>query len=131
MEKARATYQEITNFRNHAKAYLTQKLDRTKLHYAIERTLKSTETHHQDFADQEQEIRIDLASVDKDGNLLSDKETGYSYTKANAKELTKQIRTLSKTSVDVEVYIAKELPAKLEPIWYECFVPFVIEDKEV
>lgn len=129
--ESEVTYQQITNFRNNARNYLAQKQDRTKLHYALERMLRSTETHHQAFADLEQEARIDLASVDKDGNLLTDKETGYSYTKINAKELTKKVREISLTKVKVEPYIAKELPLKLEPIWYEVFTPFVIEDKEL
>lgn len=129
--KVQVTYQQIANFRNHARTFLTQKTERTKLHYALERVLKSTERHHQDFADKEQEIRIDLASTDKDGNLLTDKDTGYSYTKPNAKELSTKVRALSLTNVEVDGYIATELPTKLEPIWYEFFVPFVIEDKEV
>lgn len=127
----KVTYAQIVQFRNNSRQYLgSKKVEQSKLHYALTKLIKKTESHFNDFTEQEQEIRIELAKTDKDGTLVLDKENNYTYTKEEAKKLHKKLRELRDTQVEIEPHIVTDLPKDLEPIWYEFFVPFVIEDRE-
>lgn len=47
-----------------------------------------------DFNDKREEIRLDAASVDKDGNLITNEKGEYSFNKEGVKKLNKQIKEL-------------------------------------
>lgn len=48
----------------------------------------------EDFNDKREEIRLDAASVDKDGNLLQNEKGEYSFNKEGVKKLNQQIKDL-------------------------------------
>lgn len=123
------TYRQIIQFRNVARQYLSDKeRKRSKLHYALERMVKETLKHNQDYADEETKISIDLASVDKENNLIV-KDGNFVYTKDNAKKRNDQIRELLNKEVEVEPFICSEIP-ELESNYWESFVPFVLEERK-
>lgn len=126
----KVTYQQIANFRNAARQFIGQKPAQTKLHFAINKMMKRTENHHQDFFDKENDIKIEHAQTDKDGVLLINADKAYSYSKENAKKLQADMRKLGRTEVEVDVFPVKELPKDLEAAWYEYLTPFVIEEKD-
>ena len=49
-----------------------------------------------------EDLRLDNASVDKDGNLLINEKGGYSFTKEAIKKLNQQSRDLNESSFDFE-----------------------------
>jgi len=49
------------------------------------------------------DLRLENASVDKDGNLLLKENGGYFYTKENLKKLTSESKKLNLTEVEFEV----------------------------
>lgn len=49
------------------------------------------------------DLRLDNASVDKDGNLLLKENGGYFYTKENLKKLNEESKKLNLTEVEFEV----------------------------
>lgn len=49
------------------------------------------------------DLRLDNASVDKDGNLLLKENGGYFYTKENLKKLNAESKKLNLTEVEFEV----------------------------
>ena len=49
------------------------------------------------------DMRLDCASVDKDGNLLLKENGGYFYTKENLKKLNAESKKLNLTEVEFEV----------------------------
>lgn len=49
------------------------------------------------------DLRLDAASVDKDGNLLLKDNGGYFYTKENLKKLNAESKKLNLTEVEFEV----------------------------
>ena len=55
-----------------------------------------------DFNDKREEIRLDAASVDKDGNLILNEKGGYQFTKEGAKKLAQQSKELNLSSFDFE-----------------------------
>lgn len=130
MTKETVTFQQVVNFRNAARQYLGQKQPRTKLNYALEKMLAKTEKIQQEYSDIEQEIRIDLAETDKDGILIITEKGNYSYKKDSAKLLQKKLRETGNTTVEIDTHTV-EPPKTLESAWYEFFVPFVIEDKDL
>ena len=50
-----------------------------------------------------EDLRLDHASVDKDGNLLINEKGGYSFTKEAIKKLNQQSRDLNESSFDFDV----------------------------
>ena len=49
-----------------------------------------------------EDLRLDNASVDKDGNLLLNEKGGYSFTKEAIKKLNQQSKELNESSFDFE-----------------------------
>ncbi len=52
-----------------------------------------------DFNDKREEIRLDAASVDKDGNLITNEKGDYSFNKEGVKKLNQQIKDLLLTTL--------------------------------
>ena len=50
-----------------------------------------------------EDIRLDLASTDKNDNLILDENGGYTYNKANIKLLNEKIKALLSEEVEVKV----------------------------
>jgi hypothetical protein len=50
-----------------------------------------------------EDLRLDHASCDKDGNLLINEKGGYSFTKEAIKKLNQQSRDLNESSFDFDV----------------------------
>lgn len=123
------TYRQIIAFQNNARQFLSKKKEKTKLHYALQKMVSRMKCHVDKYYDIEQEIRIDLAEADKDGRLIM-QGTQFTFSRENTKELLRRVRELKNEKVQIEPYIATQVPDDLEAIWYEFFVPFVIEDKE-
>lgn len=125
------TYRQVKKFRQNVRQYLAAKNERTKFNYALTKMLDRTESVQNDINDKEQEIRIDLASVDKENILLIDKDTNaYRYTKENARKLQTKLRELDNEVVKIDCHQVDEaqIPKNLEAVWIEFFVPFVIAE---
>lgn len=130
METVKVTNLQIENFRSNARNYLGRKSTaRTKLHYALTKMLMKTETAFQRFQEEQQDIRTELAMTDDKKALIIDDKNNYSYTKEDAKKMNDKLRELGKREIEIENYTV-EAPKDLEPIYWEVFVPFVLEDKE-
>jgi hypothetical protein len=66
----------------------------------ISEKLKSYLEKYDELAD---DLRLENASVDKDGNLLLKENGGYFYTKENLKKLNAESKKLNLTEVEFEV----------------------------
>lgn len=55
------------------------------------------------YEEQAEELRLDAASVDKDGNLILKENGGYSFTKDALKKLTEKSKELNSTEIDYEM----------------------------
>lgn len=53
-----------------------------------------------EFNDKKEELRLDNASVDKDGNLLLNEKNEYNFTKEGVKKLNQQLRELLVAEID-------------------------------
>jgi hypothetical protein len=56
--------------------------------------------HLDEFNEKKEELRLDNASVDKDGNLITNEKGEYSFNKEGVKKLNQQIKDLLLTSID-------------------------------
>lgn len=70
-----------------------------------------------DFNDKREEIRLDAASVDKDGNLITNEKGEYSFNKEGVKKLNKQIKELLLETLDFTP-IPVINPEGLEAYWF-------------
>lgn len=52
-----------------------------------------------DFNDKKEEMRLDAASVDKDGNLITNEKGDYSFNKEGVKKLNQSIKELLLTDL--------------------------------
>jgi hypothetical protein len=55
-----------------------------------------------EYNEKAEELRLDNASVDKDGNLILNEKGGYQFTKEGAKKLAQQSKELNLSSFDYE-----------------------------
>jgi len=53
-----------------------------------------------DFNDKKEELRLDNASVDKDGNLILNEKGEYSFGKEGVKKLNQQLKELLLSEID-------------------------------
>jgi hypothetical protein len=58
--------------------------------------------HLDEFNEKKEELRLDNASVDKDGNLLLNEKGEYSFNKEGIKKLNSQLKDLLLSEINVE-----------------------------
>lgn len=132
MAKVTITNEEMLNFRRAAQNYINRHPDRTRLHYALEKTLKKTTTAFEDYADAESDIRIDTAMIDEKTKafVMTEDKMSYVVDPTKAKDLQKRMRDLGRKKVEFESYFATEIPKDLEAAWYQVFEGIVIEETD-
>lgn len=109
------TYKRVAIFREIGGLFL-RNAAQNKLHYAVKKMIAKTEGLHEEFIDKQTEIKVTNASVDKEKNLIMDKETKeYAYTADNFKKMNSELRLLSNTTVFLHPHfvIDDQLPADL------------------
>jgi predicted mannosyl-3-phosphoglycerate phosphatase (HAD superfamily) len=135
MANLTTTNSELVAFRQAAQRYIQTHPERSKFHYALERTLKKTLPALEDWADQENDIRVDTA-VQENGKLVymdvgspMRPEKMLVVQPDKAKELQKRLRELGRKTVSVEVHYCptKDIPADLPAAYFQEFVGWVIE----
>jgi len=129
MAKVKISNDEMLNFRRAAQNYINRHPDRTRLHHALEKSLKKTLTAFEDYADAESDIRIDTAMIDEKTKafVMTEDKMSYVVDPAKAKDLQKRMRELGRKEVEFEPYFATEVPKDLEAAWFQVFEGIVIQ----
>jgi len=114
-----------------ADAYLTKHPEKTKLEYAIQRTLSRIAKTNDGLQEQLETIDIDHASTDKDGILLTG-PNGYQFTPEKKKARNAKRTALIK-AVDVEIdpYFASEIPDDISEADLDAFEGIIIRTADV
>lgn len=130
MAKITITNDELVEFRRAAQGYINRYPDRTKLHYALEKALKRTQLLFEDYADAENDIRVDCAVIDEKTKtfVLNEMKNGMAIDPSKAKELQQKMRVLGRKEVSFEPYFATEVAPELEAMWFQAFNGIVIKD---
>jgi hypothetical protein len=135
MATLKKSYDDILAFRNAAQQFINRTPERTKLHYALEKVQKKIKSHVEDYADLENDIRVDCALLDNgkftyiETGRMGEKMLATDPTKA--KDQQKRIRDLGRKEVDVEVFFIKgEIPKDVEAAWYAAFLGWVIDEEQ-
>ena len=105
----------------------------SKLTYAVDKVKDRIESVISDYNDFLEDIRVDLASSDSEGNILMNEDnSSYRYTKENIKKLNKQVRDKNRSLVTIEPYYVKvqDIPTNLESAWLSTLIPFVIKEED-
>jgi hypothetical protein len=120
---------ELLHFRRNAQQFINTHPERTKLHYALEKVIKKTTKAAEDYADKENDHRVDAALLDsKTKAFINDDKGNLTIDPSKMKELNKQLRALSRENVEFETHFATEVPPDLEAGWYQVFLGVVIEE---
>jgi hypothetical protein len=128
--KMTLTNDELSTLRQACQSYINRHPENSPFHYALTRTLKQTKAAFEDYADGENEIRIDSSLVDSTTGkfvLMDDKNPAIDPKKA--KELQKRTRDLSRKEVEVEIYQATSIPPTLESVWYQQFEGIIFKEQ--
>ena len=111
------TNKEIISFRVSAIAFLKKdenKDSKTKLNYALEKLIKSTDVALDKYFEDRKDIGMDNCNVDSNKSLLyEDLPSGqrkFEFTKEGLKAYDKQTAELLDKKVDIKTYISTELP---------------------
>jgi hypothetical protein len=63
---------------------------------------KKVQVHLDEYNEKAEELRLDAASVDKDGNLILNEKGSYSFSKDSLKKLNQQSKDLNLSSFDYD-----------------------------
>jgi len=73
--------------------------DKTKGQKKLRKIGELIQPYLDDFNDKKEEMRLDAASVDKDGNLITNEKGEYSFNKEGVKKLNQSIKELLLTEM--------------------------------
>lgn len=128
------TYQQILDFITVTRTLRgTSKVPLSKFHYAIDKMTLRVRNACADFekkhAEKIMDLKISLASVDADKNIIQD-AGNYRYTRENMSKLESQTRELNKSKAsepfEIEPYVC--VPPDLSMSEAEALKGFVIEE---
>ncbi len=132
--KIKTTYEKLFGYAVVASAYLAEKESRkdTKLGYAIitrmDPRVSSAQKRYQLASE---EISIDHCATDEKGIVLKDGNGNFEFTKEGLKERNKKRQELFESvEIEVEVYIATQVPDDLTPAEYDALEGFVLPQRE-
>lgn len=125
----KVTKKQAELFYLNALQWLNNHPEENKLTYALKKVSKKIKSQVEDFQEEVAELRLDYASLDKDGNLKSNPDTkGYEFKPDKLKEFNKKLKELGAKEIEVETYIATKIPDDLPYEFREIFTPFVIKE---
>lgn len=107
---------------------------KTKLHYAIDRVLSQVDLIQKRVNQQFEDIDDDLCMVAEEGEnkgaILKGKDDKPLFTKDNEKERKKRQRVvIDNEDIEIEPYLARELPEEIADYQLLAFCPFVVSDE--
>ncbi len=125
----KVTNKQIEVFQLNAEAWLNKEQGKeSKFLFALRKVRKKNKKLYEDFQEKVQELRIEYASVDGNGNILMTGDR-IEYKPEKLKELQSKIKEEKKKEFEIEPHYAiapKDLPVAFKDV----FINFVIEDKE-
>ncbi len=126
--KIKTTYEQLFIFARAAQAWLAKDKanERTKLGYAMHRMLARTEQFQNTYNNAVADLQVDACATDENDIILRDGRGQMEYTKDGFKELTRNRQALYESAIEVETYIATEVPKGLSNIELDEFAGFVI-----
>jgi hypothetical protein len=119
---------EIAQLRMACQSYINQHHERTKFHFALERTLKLTKNAFEDYSDAEMSLRSEHALINPttkayvlsdNKEIIIDPEKSGSFQKA--------IRALQRKEVEVNVHEATEIH-ELKAMWIQQFLGTILNE---
>lgn len=124
------TYKEAIAFINTGRGFLNTK-DRkpSALSYAISRSIKKLEKHIEKYDELIADATAKFQKQDKDGvfEYYEDNKTPK-FTAANHASFRKAYNEIKNTEFEYDPFYASAIPADLELVWFDYFVPFVIKE---
>ena len=131
--KVKVSYLAVRAFRLAAIDYIKAFPQETKLKHAIEKMFERTTPIEQAWSKKLEDIELTHAATDKNKivQFSTDKETGQRVYQFTADGLGKrdeavQAEFSKANKVEVEPYVATELPKDLDEGWVRVFRPFVV-----
>lgn len=97
-EKGVKTYRELVELLEINRVVQSSAKNRTRAIIKLGKIAEKLKFHAEEYNDKIAEIKLDLASVDKDGNLITNEKTGnYAYTKEAEKKFKERAKELLDT----------------------------------
>lgn len=124
----KVTMEQVLLFNNNAEFYKQQHAGKqSPFIYALTKMGNKVKKHVEEFNEDVEAARIELAGKDKDGFLILD-GNAYKFTPENRKKLNDKIKELKSKEVDIEPYIATSIPKDLDFSFRQIFTPFVMKE---
>lgn len=134
MEKIKVTKEQVLNFRANAEVYIGNNQGVfSRFIYALNKALKNTKDVFEKYNEAIAEIKYENAEKDeKTKHIKIDSVTNnFLFTKESRVEMDKATRKLLDEVVEVEQYLAKEIPDDLTVLILEVFCPFVLTEEDI
>lgn len=133
MEKVKVTIEQVLNFKANAERYInTRPGVFSKFIYALNKGLKNIKQVFEDYSEEIQEARYELADKDeKTKNILLDEKGEFVFSTESRKKLDKKAKEIIQKSVEIGQYLSKDVPDDVTVLLLEVFCPFVITDEDI
>jgi hypothetical protein len=95
--------------------------------YALDRMTKKLKNDYEDYLGDLEEKRIELAGKDKDGYVISENNE-YKMTAESRKSFREFSKKIDSEEVEIEPYLAKELPKSVTWSVKNALTPFVVKE---
>lgn len=131
MATIKMTNSELAQFRSTAQMFINRHPDRSRLHYALEKTIKKTQNLFDEYMDDENEIRMDCALIGPDKKFLFlDDKKSLAVDPAKGKDMQNRLRKLGNKEVEFEPCFTTEFDPNLEAGWLQFFIGVVIKEED-
>lgn len=125
----KVTNKQLLLFRANADVYnKSLKGKKNKLSWAIKKMVDRTQKDAEKYQEAVEDIRVELAGKDDKGFLIEDDEGNFKFKPEDLKKLKDKVKKLQEEEVEIEPYLASEVPEDLHFSFYEVFSPFVLKE---
>jgi hypothetical protein len=122
------TNRQLINFINFARLFMQQHKEQTKFRYALERMDKRLGKQIESYTEAVADLQIEHAATDEKQAILTDEQGNFRYTKDGIRARNKAQRELLEQPVEIEPYMATEVPDDLSDAEKQACAGFVIPE---
>jgi hypothetical protein len=119
---------QLINFVNFARGFLQQHKEQTKFRYALERMEKRLAKPIEGYQEAVADLQIEHAATDETQAILTDVQGNVRYTKDGIRARNKAQRDLLENPVEIEPYMATEVPDDLRDAEKQACAGFVLPE---
>lgn len=130
------SYEKMFRFLGVARAWMEKNDEepgnpKSKLAYAMYRVFEQTDKLTQKYQNRLQDLDIEFCAVDEKGVILKDAQGLLCFKKEDLRRCNDEKRKLMEQTIEVEPYMATQLPKEFTEVELDCFDGFILDRSKI